>query len=213
MPLPLTHVAALSFMATMGGVVQNGYDRSGRTLMGGSMQKIYSKGGARLSLLVSKGESSTSSVLPDICRSADGVTGIIYQLKDGRTEVIAEGEREALEGLLGELSTACGDAEVREAWQLPVGGYSDFPLVSLEPKMGAHITLRGEDGALDYFSRHVRIEAVFNRGLKLIKNERTQGTLTIEASGDSARLKSFVRWCYAGPPLARADEVSLEWSS
>jgi len=210
MTLPLVHVATLSFMATMGGVAQSGRGRSGVPLMGGFLQKAYSTGGARLSLLVSKGN---SGALPDICRSVDGITGIIYILKDGRTEVIAEGDREALEGLVGDLTAACGDAEIREAWQLPVGGYSDFPLVSLEPKMSAHITLQGEDGSLDYFSRHVRIEAVFNRGLKLTKNERQQGSLTIEASGDSARLKSFVRWCYAGPPLARAEQVLVEWSA
>ena len=70
------------------------------------------------------------------------------------------------------------------------------------------------------------MEAVFNRGLTL-KKARPQpdrlevrrqrdpnpnpNPIEVTSQGRVKKLKSFLRWCYTGPPLARADSVSVAW--
>ena len=71
----------------------------------------------------------------------------------------------------------------------------------------------GNEGDLDYITRHLRIEAVFNRGLKLRKSRIGPERMDLEVWGDSGRLKSFVRWCYQGPSLARPEEVQVTWKA
>ena len=70
--------------------------------------------------------------------------------------------------------------------------------------------LRGDAGTLDYFSRHLQTEAVFNRGLKMRKEVKPD-RLQVVCEGKAGRLKSFVRWCHNGPPMSRADSVEVEW--
>jgi len=186
--------------------------RSSCIRMGGIEQKQAPlAGGARVSLLL---EGADAKEVTKLCRSAPlGVTGIVYALQNGRLEIIGEGERPDLERLVEAVGTG-NSGVMREAWQLPVGGYqTDFPLVTLAPKMTAKITLTSaNEGTIDYISRHVQTEAVFNRGLRLVKKEREgQQSLIIECAGASERLKSFVRWCYNGPALARADDVDVRW--
>jgi acylphosphatase len=181
--------------------------------MGGFQQKEFSVGGARLSLIV--GSSGVApEEWPELCRD-EGRTGVVYGLSDGRVEIVAEGERASLEALISKVhsSTPSEMVNLRETWQLPVGGYqAAFPVFILEPKMRADISLRCEDtGNLDYIARHSQIEAVFNRGLKLSKSREHPQQLDMVVVGDSGRLKSFVRWCYSGPPLARPDEVKVDW--
>lgn len=182
--------------------------------MGGFEQKEAAReGGARVSLLVS-GSKSLIDGLPAQCRAVDGLTGVVYGLSDTKCEIIAEGEKTALEPLAEAVQAAADSADdttCRQVWQLPVGGYKAFPVVSLAPKMTAKINMQGDAGTMDYISRHLQTEAVFNRGLTLKKSRPSPTKLNVECGGDSGRLKSFVRWCYAGPPLARADEVSVTW--
>ena len=188
--------------------------RQAPPVMGGFEQKNYGKGGARLSLLVT-GASLTPDALPQLC-TGKGLTGVIYGLSGGRVEVVAEGERAQIEELVEQVRASAGEAaSMREAWQLPVGGYVDsFPVVTFDAsKMQANVRMMGNEGDLDYITRHLRIEAVFNRGLKLRKSRIGPERMDLEVSGDSGRLKSFVRWCYQGPPLARPDEVQVEWSA
>ena len=35
--------------------------------------------------------------------------------------------------------------------------------------------------------------------------------IEVTSQGQVKKLKSFLRWCYNGPPLARADSVSVSW--
>ena len=37
------------------------------------------------------------------------------------------------------------------------------------------------------------------------------GMLAMGVTGNAERLKSFVRWCYNGPRLERADKVTIDW--
>ena|ERR1719217_150658 len=184
--------------------------RHGPVIAGGFEQKYFSKEGARLALLVT-GVQDVGAIR-EACAGSDA-SGIIYGINGGRFEVIAEGDRDCLEQLTSSIQTAAGsEASMREAWQAPVGGYqSTFPVVELRPKMGAKIKLTGKADGLDYVYRHLQIEAVFNRGLTLRKSRPSPETITLECKGDSNRLKSFVRWCYNGPPLVRPDEVTVEW--
>jgi acylphosphatase len=190
--------------------------RSSCVAMGGLEQKQAPlAGGARVSLLL---EGADAKEITKLCRSAPiGVTGIVYALQNGRLEVIGEGGHPDLEQLVEAVgrATAGSCGVVREAWQLPVGGYqADFPLVTLAPKMTAKITLTSADaGTIDYIARHVQTEAVFNRGLQLTAKERNGRSLFVECTGQSERLKSFVRWCYNGPALARADDVEVRWEA
>ena len=100
------------------------------------------------------------------------------------------------------------------ARQLPVGVYdAKFPLVSLiEASATAKISMGGSVPDMDYISRHLRTEAVFNRGLRLKRLDSSDRELNIECSGKSERMKSFVRWCYLGPALTRPDRVKVTWS-
>jgi hypothetical protein len=157
--------------------------------MGGFQQKEFSVGGARLSLIV--GSSGVApEEWPELCRD-EGRTGVVYGLSDGRVEIVAEGERASLEALISKVhsSTPSEMVNLRETWQLPVGGYqAAFPVFILEPKMRADISLRCEDtGNLDYIARHSQIEAVFNRGLKLSKSREHPQQLDMVVVGDSGR--------------------------
>jgi len=184
--------------------------------MGGFEQKFFSKDGARVAVLVNGAPDLSLEHVRSVCYSIEGLgrSGIIYGLSGGRFEVVAEGERDDLEALVASVQAAAGEsATLREAWQAPVGCYeAAFPVVELQAKMGALITMKGQASSLDYISRHVKVEAVFNRGLKLSSARPQPETITLDCTGDSARLKSFVRWCYNGPPLARPDEVTVKWS-
>ena len=183
-------------------------------MMGGFEQQYFSKDGERLALLVNGAPDLHLNELPGVCKG-DGVSGIVYGLSEGRFEVIAEGEKTLLDGLIDSVRSAAGaDASLREAWQAPVGGYTDaFPIVELAPKMGARITLTAQEETLDYIQRHLQIEAVFNRGLTLKKSRIGASTIALECKGKSERLKSFVRWCYNGPYLATPEEVKVEWET
>lgn len=184
--------------------------------MGGMIQKETPReGGARVSLLVS-GPKALIDTLPDACRGAAGATGVVYGLSESKVEIIAEGDKSALEPLAASVQASAdadADSSCRQVWQLPVGGYAaSFPLVSLAPTMTATVRMKGDMGTIDYVKRHLQTEAVFNRGLELKKESPSAEQLVVTCKGDSRRLKSFVRWCYAGPPLARADEVDVTWA-
>lgn len=83
--------------------------------------------------------------------------------------------------------------------------------VSLQPEMSVVVTMTGDPGPIGYYNRLLKVEAVFNRGLKITSKKHTPGRLVVDCAGASSRLKSFVRWCYNGPPLARAEQVRVEW--
>ena len=79
--------------------------------------------------------------------------------------------------------------------------------------MKASITLTGKEFTLDYYTRHLQVEAVYNRGVTLTKSRQSPTELRVDVQGDSSRIKSFVRWCQRGPPLERADGVAIQWST
>ena len=190
--------------------------RSPLPVMGGfEGQQFRSHEGGRVSLRVA-GSSALLEELPAALRSraAPGLTGVVYGLDHQRLEVIAEGERALLEPLVEfvEEEVEKDGAECRLSWQLPGGGYAArFPLVRLGGDMQATVGLEGEQGIIENYNRHVQVEAVFNRGLKVKSKRLTEGRLEVVVTGDANRLKSFVRWCYNGPRLARADKVTVEW--
>eukprot|EP00324_Dicrateria_rotunda_P007124 CAMPEP_0206153836 /NCGR_PEP_ID=MMETSP1474-20131121/926_1 /ASSEMBLY_ACC=CAM_ASM_001110 /TAXON_ID=97495 /ORGANISM="Imantonia sp., Strain RCC918" /LENGTH=198 /DNA_ID=CAMNT_0053551801 /DNA_START=25 /DNA_END=621 /DNA_ORIENTATION=- len=183
--------------------------------MGGFDQQALKPDGGRVSLIV-KGTADLVGTLPAALRkeAADGVTGIIYAINDERLEIIAEGEVATLEPLAEyvEAKALSDGAECVQSWQLPGGGYSaEFPVVSLQPEMSVVVTMTGDPGPIGYYNRLLKVEAVFNRGLKITSKKHTPGRLVVDCAGASSRLKSFVRWCYNGPPLARAEQVRVEW--
>lgn len=198
--------------------------RSPPPRMGGFEQRHFIPGdGARVGLLVT-GSTAAVDQLQQLCRSQlstdepASLRGVIYRLTADSAEIVAEGEREALVLLASSVASLGAEAagvEVREQWQQPLAetGYrTDFPLVPLlTPKMRAHIRLSGTPDALDTIARQLQVEAVFNRGLKFQKARPQPDQLEVTSQGGLKRLKSFVRWCYTGPPLARADSVSVSW--
>ena len=60
------------------------------------------------------------------------------------------------------------------------------------------VTLRSDTNTLDYFARHVQIEAVFNRGLKLERSRPDDEEIVFTVTGDPKRVRGFLKWCYAG---------------
>merc|ERR1719421_1520325 len=162
----------------------------------------------------------TGEALAALCKEDGRAAGVIYALPNGRMEVVAEGEESALKELVAAITARAldgGGAEIKAKWQLPLGSYeATFPIVDLTPeKLSAVIDLEGEEQLLDYLGRHVQIEAVFNRGLKVLKKERKGPQhLQVSVTGETSRLKSFLRWCYAGPPMAPPpDSVTVQWIS
>lgn len=186
--------------------------RNAPPMMGGFEQQYFTKDGARLALLVSADSLSLGDV-QGICSDGRAAKGTIYGLGDGRLELVAEGERGVLEQLASDVESAAGTAaSVRQAWQSPVGGYgAGFQIVELQPRMRTRISICGQQGDLDYIQRHLQLEAVFNRGLKLTKSRPDPTRIELDCTGKSDRLKSFLRWCYNGPPLRQPEEVKVEW--
>ena len=43
-----------------------------------------------------------------------------------------------------------------------------------------------------------------------VRNE-ADGSVVIVAEGEEPRLQEFLLWCRKGPPLARVDEIQIEW--
>ncbi len=172
----------------------------------------------RVSLLV-KGPfaAGIADVVRGEAQGVPSISGIIYGLDPERAEIIAEGERADLEALENGIASYVGAANLRTAWQQAAiskkSSYSDaFPLVTLSKRMRAAVTLRSDTNTLDYFARHVQIEAVFNRGLKLERSRPDDEEIVFTVTGDPKRVRGFLKWCYRGPPLARETEVSVQWS-
>ncbi|KAL1499151.1 hypothetical protein AB1Y20_013662 [Prymnesium parvum] len=191
--------------------------RARPALMGGfESSQFRPLDAARVSLRVS-GSAALIASLPPTLRShlTGGITGVMYEVNARRLELIAEGERPLLETLVRFAEDAVeGEegAECRMSWQLPGGGYDEtFPLVRLAEDMRAEVELRGDPATMAYYARHLNVEAVFNRGLKVSERGLNHDRLTVSLSGDADRLKSFVRWCYNGPRLARAEKVTVTW--
>ena len=172
----------------------------------------------RVSLLV-KGPfaAGIADVVRGEAQGVPSISGIIYGLDPERAEIIAEGERADLEALENGIASYVGAANLRTAWQQAAiskkSSYSDaFPLVTLSKRMRAAVALRSDTNTLDYFARHVQIEAVFNRGLKLERSRPDDEEIVFTVTGDPKRVRGFLKWCYRGPPLARETEVSVQWS-
>ena len=197
--------------------------RSSPLVLGGFQQKEAPAlvAGSRVSLVFSGG--SASKLQEAACGGGEcdtGLTGVIYSLPSGRIEIIAEGPQDTIADCGSQLpqrrAAAAAGAQVKESTQLPVGAYmASFPLINLaQPSATAKIIMSGPEADMDYIARHLNTEAVFNRGLKLTKEPSTSPEqLSVVCSGKSERLKSFVRWCYLGPPLARPEKVQVQWAS
>ena len=193
--------------------------RSSPLVLGGFQQKEAPAlvAGSRVSLVFSGG--SASKLQEAACDGGNcdpGLTGVIYSLPSGRIEIIAEGPQDTITAFVKRVRDAAVGAQVKESTQLPVGAYmASFPLINLaQPSATAKIIMSGPEADMDYIARHLNTEAVFNRGLKLTKEPSTSPEqLSVVCSGKSERLKSFVRWCYLGPPLTRPEKVQVQWAS
>lgn len=76
--------------------------------MGGSEQKMVPRSeGARVSLLLD--DAAPCDTVLEVCRAcADDVTGVVYALRNGRIEIIGEGDRTDLESLVAQVRTMVG---------------------------------------------------------------------------------------------------------
>ena len=50
-------------------------------------------------------------------------------------------------------------------------------------------------------------------GLRGFVRNLSDGSVELEAQGESDRLNDLLRWCRHGPPGARVDEVNVEWKT
>ncbi len=48
-------------------------------------------------------------------------------------------------------------------------------------------------------------------GLKGWVRNLPDGRVEIVAEGDESALDEFIKWCWEGPPLARVEDVEVEW--
>lgn len=73
------------------------------------------------------------------------------------------------------------------------------------------ITIRVYGRVQGVFFRHgarTRAEELGLRGW--VRNE-PDGSVSALAEGEEAALEGFLAWCREGPPLARVDDVRVEW--
>ena len=61
------------------------------------------------------------------------------------------------------------------------------------------------------FFRHTARSHAEKLGLTGWVRNETDGSVTIAAEGEEQALKQFLDWCRRGPPLARVDEINVEW--
>ena len=209
----MLHLLSHTLMAALAVQRPAVFQRHIAPMMGGAMQKAWGAGGERLSLLVSGGAAAAAD-LSALCQGKE-CTGVVFGLPGNRVEIIAEGEQSNINQIVDAITAAAGpSATLRRKDQLPLGGYvEEFPVVTFDAKkMRAKVDMTGSVMDLDVITRNLQIEAVFNRGLKLQKLRVSDELLQLDVQGESGRLKSFIRWCYNGPPLVRADEVKVQWS-
>ncbi|MCK4727371.1 MAG: acylphosphatase [Desulfobacterales bacterium] len=55
--------------------------------------------------------------------------------------------------------------------------------------------------------------AALQRGIRGWVKNLHDGTVEAVFEGDETDVKSMLKWCEAGPPLARVSKVSLTWES
>lgn len=66
-----------------------------------------------------------------------------------------------------------------------------------------------------------RVQGVFFRHTARLRAEEfglcgwarneDNGSVTVAAEGEEGALRKFIEWCRHGPPLARVDNIQIEW--
>lgn len=73
----------------------------------------------------------------------------------------------------------------------------------------AHILVYGEVQGV-FFRRTAKKKADELGVVGLVRNRRDESVELI-AQGDKKAVEKFIKWCEAGPPLAKVDNVEVEW--
>lgn len=61
------------------------------------------------------------------------------------------------------------------------------------------------------FFRHTARLHAEELGLSGFVRNEEDGSVTAAAEGAGEALEKFIEWCRRGPPLARIDDVAVEW--
>lgn len=61
-----------------------------------------------------------------------------------------------------------------------------------------------------FFRHSARLKAE-ELGLRGFARNETDGSVALTAEGEEETLRKFLEWCRRGPPLARVDEIKIEW--
>jgi len=153
-----------------------------------------------------------------------GVCGWVRNIPDGRVEALFEGSKESVE----EMIKWCWEGppmarvdNVRVEWVEPKG-YEDFRIESGRISARKH---EAEDGAVANTAAHVYIsggvQGVFYRystekkakviGLCGWVRNLSDGRVEAFFEGPKESVEEMIKWCWEGPPMARVDNVRVEW--
>jgi len=73
----------------------------------------------------------------------------------------------------------------------------------------AHILVYGQVQGV-FFRRTAQKKAEEMEIVGLARNRR-DGSVELIAQGDKKTVEKFIKWCEAGSPLAKVDNVEVEW--
>lgn len=73
----------------------------------------------------------------------------------------------------------------------------------------AHILVYGQVQGV-FFRRTAQKKAGEMEIVGLARNRR-DGAVELIAQGDKKAVEKFIKWCETGPPLAKVDNVEVEW--
>lgn len=73
--------------------------------------------------------------------------------------------------------------------------------------MRKHLSIKIYGKVQGIFFRATAREAAEKLGIKIMAENKPDGSVYIEAEGDEEKLDQFVKWCHRGPALAQVEKV------
>lgn len=60
------------------------------------------------------------------------------------------------------------------------------------------------------FFRATASEEAEKLGIKILAENKPDGSVYIEAEGEEEKLDEFIKWCHTGPSLAKVEKVEVD---
>lgn len=77
--------------------------------------------------------------------------------------------------------------------------------------MAKRVVVRTYGQVQGVFFRHTARIRAAELGLTGWARNEDDGSVTVTAEGEEAKLNEFLNWCRTGPPFASVEKISAEW--